>query len=734
MPSDLELIERLGPTGRAFFGDFDRLRDVQRQALSVIFEGSDVLVASPTASGKTEAVLAPLVARLRSIRTPGIKLLAVGPTRALVNDLHARLVDPLATVGWRCGRQTSDHAEKHKRPELLITTPESFDSMLVRDGTRSHGVLESHLLATVSGIFVDEAHAFDGSARGDQLASLIGRLRRLRAYAAEHGWTPDSGLQACGASATVHQPGLLASRLFGGTPAVVQVGGSREIETLLRNEAGLPVEWRPLAGLDTQTVLGRLLRIDGREDLDATGRHVWAAIHDGAAGGCRKVLVFVPTRALCDRLSAHLRTYLVERRDLYVGAHHGSLSRERREDAEHSFADRRDAVLVATSTLELGIDIGDVDAVALIGPPPDVASLLQRIGRAGRRLGKTRVVPIARDELEARALASMLTAGCAGELDDRPSGRRWSVFVQQAASSIAQAGQRGRQRSDLIALATQVFGGEQSATRAERILDGLVEQERLHAEGGRLFLGADYSDRLRSGGGDLHNNLDAGNVGIPVVDATTGELIAHVAGAPEGTIALAGSTWRVVHESGELLVRGAKPDTVGEAFMYPTRAAPKGRAFAWHVRRGLGLAADEAPIVDIEGTLFWFHFGGAAYDVALRVLLPGLRSGGSFAGLAIRGVPDIATVRALCGDPTALATKLLPHADRLQNAVTPGPYQAQLPEEIRREVVVELLDVPAFTRWLGTRVIDRASPAVTMRVQEAVLEARAPRAPGSSGP
>ena len=100
-------------------------------------------------------------------------------------------------------------------------------------------------------------------------------------------------------------------------------------------------------------------------------------------------------------------------------------------DAEQEFSRSRDAVLVATTTLEVGIDIGDVDVVAVVGAPPDTSSLLQRIGRSGRRSGHVRVVPIVRGPIEGRALCSMLDAACRGSLDPAPQARLWSVFVSR---------------------------------------------------------------------------------------------------------------------------------------------------------------------------------------------------------------------------------------------------------------------------------------------------------------
>lgn len=176
MGTETEIVDQLGSAGPAFFGGFRRLREIQRQAAIPILVGQDVLVASATASGKTEAIMAPLVKRIFDIGLPRsgvIRLLVVAPTRALVNDLAARVEGPLTRMGLSCGRQTSDHRDKMKRPFALITTPESFDSMLVRDGELVDGKPAGHLLAGVAAVFVDEAHLFDGTTRGDQLCWLL---------------------------------------------------------------------------------------------------------------------------------------------------------------------------------------------------------------------------------------------------------------------------------------------------------------------------------------------------------------------------------------------------------------------------------------------------------------------------------------------------------------------------------------------------------------------------------
>ena len=188
------------------------MRDVQRYAIPPIQSGNDVLVTSATASGKTEAILAPLLSRTQgrvSANGGRIRMLLIAPTRALVNDLAGRLEDPLSRLGLTCGRQTSDCRDKDKHPFLLITTPESFDSMLVRDGRRQDGRPTDHLLAGVAAVYIDEAHLFDGTARGDQLCWLLGRLRRLRQLHVNPPSAPIE-LQTCAGSATVSSPEDLA--------------------------------------------------------------------------------------------------------------------------------------------------------------------------------------------------------------------------------------------------------------------------------------------------------------------------------------------------------------------------------------------------------------------------------------------------------------------------------------------------------------------------------------------
>ena len=703
---DSDIVRSLGTAGTAFFGSFYELREIQRRAIPPIRAGRNVLVASATASGKTEAILAPLIARALEEApegVPRIRVLLIAPTRALVNDLTARIEGPLNRLGVTCGRQTSDHRDKGRTPFVLVTTPESFDSMLVRDIRLQAGRVVDHLLAGVMSVFVDEAHLFDGTARGDQLSWLLGRLQRLRRLDAERATGGRSlALQLCAGSATVSDPDGLASRLLDRKAEVVRVEGTREVEAFGPTDAS---GWFPLdSSMEIATLRGRLEPVPGREFADEAGRRIWQALSNDEY--MRKALVFVPTRRLCDTFSAHLSDLLRRRRELEVFAHHGSLSRNRRERAERGFASARDAVLVATTTLEVGVDIGDVDLVALVGAPPDTRSLLQRIGRAGRRIGRTRVLALPRSEIEQAALASMLLSARDGALEPQAYGRRWSVFVQQTASFVAQGRPRGRRCSDLLELARDVWP-EDSAGTADAIVENLLNSEYLVEHHGRLALGESWAEAFDEGGRGMHANFDSSGGGIPVVDASTGETVAHVAQRPtEGRdLALGGQRWDVQEgRGGEILLKPKGAGDAREGFRYAARSAPTGLEYAVHVRRGLGLGESDAPILDRPDEPIWLHFGGSGFQTLLCALMPDLRPTAGLAGLAVAGGRiDRTRLGELASRKSALHRAVENHYAALESVLSVGPFQRHLPEECRRRVVDELIDLPAFRRWLRTR-------------------------------
>lgn len=712
MVADRQLLDKLGAVAPAFYGRFTALKEIQRQALRPILAGQNVLVTSPTASGKTEAVFAPLIARLNDYRrqlSNRIIILVVAPTRSLVNDLYKRLASPLERLNWTCGRQTGDRADRHRRPNVLITTPESFDSMLVRGSIREQGTLIDHLLAKVKAVFLDEAHLYLASPRGDQLLWLLARLRRLRLHAYQQGWTPSPDIQVCAATATLAQPQKIANLFLGSDAVVIQVPGVREFALL---NPSAPDPWLKLAPHHTvATVLPYVVRLPLDAPLVKVADLIWQAMTIKGKLACRKVLVFVPTRALCDQLAALLRHELGRRRALFISGHHGSLERSAREHAETEFARQRDAILVATTTLEVGIDIGDVDLVVLFGAPPDTCSFLQRVGRAGRRAAWTKVMAIARQELEARAFASIIQMASQGDLEEVNVGPRWSVFVQQAASCIAQTGGQGRRRLDLLHLAKEVWP-EQAEAVASRILEHLLAEGVLDERRGRLFLGERLSELQERGGGFLHNNFASESMGLPVIDAVTGVVLAWVASPPteSGPVALGGRHWRCAVVSGEIILNPTSPQPGATVCRYASRGAPCQRAFAAHVQRGLGLAPQETVVISGQDAVFWWHFGGFAYEQLLLAACPSLRPANHTTGLAILGNPNLQELHRLARHPKRLKNLVSPLATRLASSFSPGKFHDYLPEAIQQAVITELFDLPAFCHWLTSLRLIHVGP------------------------
>lgn len=326
-----------------FFSRFGRLTVVQENTIPKILDGENVVVISPAATGKTEAVIAPLIERnyklnvratsqSRGLETPptcGLRILYISPTRALVNDLYRRLQDPLEYLNLTLQRKTGDRPsiDEKKLPFLLLTTPESFDSLLTR---------RPKVFTQLKAVVLDELHLLDNTPRGDQLRILLERLRRI---------TPN--IQYVALSATIDDVGI-GARYFPDSK-VVFTKIEREIETIL-----IP---------HSKTFISDIFKILKEKDL-------------------HKILFFFNARSY-----AELYGRILRRPPFFdkVWVHHSSLEKKEREKIERLMNTEKRGILCATSTLELGIDIGDVDCVILFRPPFNISSLLQRIGRGNRR-------------------------------------------------------------------------------------------------------------------------------------------------------------------------------------------------------------------------------------------------------------------------------------------------------------------------------------------------------------
>ncbi len=707
--ADRSLRDDLGDVGFAFF-NFPALSDVQRAAIPPIAEGQQVLVCAATATGKTEAVTAPLVWRLRKQTSGGgrgPRLLAVAPTRALVADLRARLETPLAKLGWRCGAQTSDFAGADSELEVLVTTPESFDSMLVRRLRVERGEPVSHLLANVAAVFVDEAHCFDSTARGDQLVFLLARLRKLRESAVSKGWTTNSEIQVCGASATIHDPQEISQRLLGTDAQAVVCPGSRPIDVLTADG-----RWRRLESGLAAADLVPVLPVETSHAR--IGALLWAAL---GSGECRKALVFVPSRRQCDLLGRELRRYLQKRRQVWVETHHGSLSREHRQRAEDGFHEQRDAVLVATNTLEVGVDIGDVDVVVLVGAPPDTSSLLQRIGRGGRRSGLTRLLPIARNAVDAAALASQLVNATTGRIEPRHRFRRWDVFPQQVISYIRQNHGQGRSMDALKQLAAAAWPAADTAKLAEVHIRGWNADGYLAEHRGKFHLEGAWEDYAAhaEGADTIHSNIRSASRGCEVRIVLTGEVVGRVTGPAENacTLTIAGRQHRIIRQDECIVVtplNDAEADNREDTPRYGGRRRRISESFAAHVRRGCGLSDNDAPLVRAENQLLWFHFGGEVYEALLRQLFPQFLDTPAVAGIALRVRPGFDDGIVSAVNAGQLNRFIAQEGMRLLDDEAPGRFAEHLPPTGVESMLNELGFAVRFKNWLTTRLILSEKP------------------------
>ncbi|HZY93930.1 MAG TPA: DEAD/DEAH box helicase [Candidatus Bathyarchaeia archaeon] len=330
----------------------------QAEAIPFIANGENVLIIAPTGSGKTEAALLPLIDRmLRDHNRQGISLLHITPLRALNRDLFKRLLVWSAKLGFSVEVRHGDTPQKERRqmvahpPDLLITTPETLQAILPGRRMREH-------LRHVKAVVIDEVHELAGDRRGVQLSVGLERLRLVR----------PSGFQKVGLSATVGNPEEIAHFLGGKDPV-------RIIQIPLDKLTKYNVEY-PVPGEEDQQLAKKLYTAP-----EAAAR---LALVTDLVEAHDSTLIFVNSRINAEMLGSKFNMM-----DQKIMVHHGSLTREERVRAEEAFKTGQVKGLVATSTLELGIDIGSVNLVVQYMSPRQVTSLVQRVGRSGHTLTKT---------------------------------------------------------------------------------------------------------------------------------------------------------------------------------------------------------------------------------------------------------------------------------------------------------------------------------------------------------
>jgi len=392
------------PATRAWFaGAFAAPTPAQRLGWPVIATGADVLIQAPTGSGKTLAAFLSAIDRLTTRPGRGIRVVYVSPLKALNYDIERNLRGPLAGLGssLRVGVRTGDTPARERRallrepPDILITTPESLFLLLTSAARQTLGQVETLIL--------DEVHALAASKRGSHLALSVERLARLA----------EAPFQRIGLSATQRPLAEIGRFVSGGRPIeLVDAGIRKELDL----RVVVPVD--DLRELGSSGALSHPLLAEGQVadgSSEHAGASIWPSMYPellALVEAHRSTIVFVNNRRLAERLA--LRLNELAGREL-ARAHHGSLAREQRVLIEDDLKAGRIPCLVATSSLELGIDMGAVDLVIQVESPKSVARGLQRIGRAGHELNavsKGRIFPKFRaDLLESAVVARAMRAG-----------------------------------------------------------------------------------------------------------------------------------------------------------------------------------------------------------------------------------------------------------------------------------------------------------------------------------
>lgn len=481
---------------------WNSLRPTQLQAIDPVLSGKNCLLLAPTAGGKTEAAIIPVLSRMLTHAWPGVSVIYVCPIKALLNNLEQRLSYYAGLVGRRVAVWHGDVSQSQKNHalndahDILLTTPESLEGMLI-----STRIDRQVWFGNLRVVIADELHALAADDRGWHMRAVIHRLQQ---------YVPHE-MQRIGLSATVSNPTELLN-WFAPT-GIKQVVGSASVST----DADVTVDF--VGSLtNAATVISRLYRGDKR-------------------------LVFCDSRSSAEQLTSALRGL-----DVRAFLSHASLSHSERKLAETAFAEEKDCVIVATSTLELGIDVGDLDHVIQIDAPSTVSSFLQRMGRSGRRDGVRRscLFLCTNDDSLMLAMGISRLWGEGWVEAAFPPPEPWAIVAQQAMAATLERSQRPRH--DLVSLLCGAFP-ELIAHGITDVIGHMLELGFLMETEGVLQVGpatekqfgrAHYKDLLASFSGSQLLLGRFGNAEVGFIDPMM------LTGDKEGrVILLSGKSWHI---------------------------------------------------------------------------------------------------------------------------------------------------------------------------------------------
>jgi ATP-dependent Lhr-like helicase len=674
---------------------------VQEEAGIAILDGNNVVVLAPTAGGKTEASMFPAISQLIDEPTDAVGVLYVAPIKALLNNQADRLGLYTEMVGldrfvWHGDTPDHDRRRFLREPsELLMTTPESLEVMLI-----SQRVDAAKLFTDLRLVVVDEIHAVAGTDRGAHLMSVLERIKRLSRH----------DLQRVGLSATVGNPEAILDWLQGTS-----------------QRAGVVVD-PP--------------KPPSRKKLLVVYLYDLALIAEEAARSAAgfRSLFFCQSRATAEAVASQMR-----RAGTTVYVHHSAVSREERAIAEEQFHHGSDACIVCTSTLELGIDVGDLGRVLQSEAPDTVSSFLQRMGRTGRREGQvantTFFCETTEGVLQAIALIELAKSGWVEHVT--VNDRCWPVLIHQLlAMSLADDGVAPQSAWDHLSRVPDFKGIRRE--EFDRLVDWMIGDGSFVATDGRLVLGPKAERRF-----GRRNFMEL----FAVFSSPQSYTVQTGAGQPLGTLnqdfvdrlvegvtsfLLGGRAWAVLevrHDDRRVVVgpapRGKQPTWGGfipqflseticrkirdvlaceNTYAYLT---PDAAALLAERRDALArVLAPGSPGVEIdENEIRWWTFAGGRINTTLRYGLGRLLDGVQIVAdnflLRLRG--EDLTFPRFQDAVAALRSPAVWDDEGMWNGIIdslPGyrlsKFQPLMPPWVESEVIARyLLDVPGAKRWLG---------------------------------
>jgi ATP-dependent Lhr-like helicase len=479
------------------------LREVQERAYTAAAAGKDVLIIAPTAGGKSEAALIPVMDDILKHGRMGVVCLYISPLKALINDQEDRFREfcvptSLTVMKWHGDVPKGDRGWKEgEPPHFLMITPESLEVLLQEKEL-------SRDLRNVRTVIIDELHAFVESERGVQLKVLLDQLDRITKHP----------VQRVGLSATTGNP-------------------EEVLRWMSDDRHGSELVAIPAPPRDKQFRF--IVEEDEEKRIDALVEIVKR----------RKALVFVNSRSIAERL---MRSASGRIRNLHI--HHSSLSLATRKESEDAFTSPDGACIICTSTLELGIDIGDLDVVVQVGPPNSVSSFLQRLGRSGRRDKAAYVAWILKDPTEFLCSVAIIECAMKKEVEPlTPLKKPYNVLVQQLCLYLFRNARASRRQLVTSVLSHSAFADIKPEV-PDRIVTYLIDQGFLTPDGEMVMLGETAEKEFgRSNWKDLYSTISGGGEYRAVT--TDGEVVGKldarfVNSQKDGELSLGGLGWSIV--------------------------------------------------------------------------------------------------------------------------------------------------------------------------------------------